>query len=125
MPKNAAIPFFKGGKDVTGTVTAAVTGKRFVSVVPGGRGNAPSIAPLTAAGSRAFGVAGHDMATDGHVHVLREGIVPVTAGADLTAGTDVEASADGTAVPHADGIRVGTCTANAALGADAAIALSL
>lgn len=125
MPKNAAIPFFKAGKDVTGEVASApVTGMRFVAVVPGGRPGAPKIDPAAAA-ARPFGVAGHDMAVGGHVHVLREGIVPVIAGADLTAGTEVEVGENATAVPHTTGTSVGQCTANAATGEPAAIALSL
>lgn len=125
MPKNVAIPFFKAGKDVTGEVaTAPVTGMRFVAVVPGGRPLAPKIDPA-AAGELPFGVAGHDMTVGGHVHVLREGIVPVVATGDLTAGTRVEVGENGTAAALDAGAPVGVCTANAASGTPAAIALSL
>lgn len=124
MPANVAVPYFKPGKDVTGTAKVAVKGKRFVAVVPGGRPLAPMIGAAVKA-AMPFGVAGHDIAKDGFVHVLREGIVPVVASADLTAGTRVEVGADGSVVPFSTGIPVGTCVANAASGADAAIALSL
>lgn len=124
MPKNVALPYFKAGQDVTGSATVALTGKRFVAIAAGGRPGAPAIGAAVA-GAKPFGVLGHDVAKDGHVHVLRGGIVPVTAGADLTAGTEVEVGADGKAVAKTSGIAVGTVIANAATGADAAIALSL
>lgn len=124
MPANAAIPYFKAGQDVTGTATAALTGKRFVAIAAGGRPGAPAIAAATAA-KKPFGVLGHDIAEGGHVHVLRGGIVPVTAGGDLVAGAEVEVGADGKAVTKTSGVAVGTVIANAATGADAAIALSL
>lgn len=126
MPKNVALPYFKHGKDVTGEVTGAdVVGKKFVKYVAGGRPGQPKISTAAAGEFASAGVAGHDQIVGGFVHTLLGGIVPVTAGADITAGTRVEVGANGTAVPLAAGVAVGVAIANAATGADAAIRLTV
>lgn len=124
MPKNTAIPYFTAGP-VTGIPTVAVVGKHFVSYVPGGKGNAPKVAPA-AAGAVVAGVAGHDAAIAEPVTFETDGVIPVVAGEALTAGDKVAAGAAGVAVKAADeAVIVGTCTAEAAIGKDAAIRLSV
>lgn len=126
MPKNVCIPHFKHGKDVTGEITGApVVGKTFVKYVPGGRPGQPKISTAAAGEFASAGVAGHDQVVGDFVHTLLGGIVPVTAGADITAGTRVEVGANGKAVPHATGEVVGVAVANATNGADAAIRLTV
>ena len=50
-------------------------------------------------------------------------IVPVTAGATLTAGQEVQTDATGQAIPFAAGVKAGYVLNGAASGADAEIAL--
>ncbi len=125
MAVNECVPHFRAGQDVTGKVTgAAVLGKRLVQWVAGGVGNQPFISGATAAADVA-GVAGHDAAVDAYVHVISTGVVPIRAGAAITAGQRVEAGANGTVVPLATGIPVGRAVASAANNTDAAIQLNL
>ena len=135
---NECIPFYEDGDELTGYCTAAVTGKRFV-MISGDRLSGPGlvlsstdtsggnyrIAPATAAG-RIAGVAARDAAIGDTVLFLRgpgAGILPVTAGAAITAFEEVEVGAGGTAVPLASGVAVGVAMSGAANGADAEIAL--
>lgn len=125
MPANTAIPFFRIGQDITGlVVTAAVTGKRFVIWAVGGRPGQPAITVSTV-GVRPAGVAGHDQAVGGYVHVLHGGVVPIVAAADILANAQVQVAADGKVVTLSTGVAVGTCIANVTAGDDAAIHLSL
>lgn len=123
MPANVAIPYFKPGNDVTVHATTALTGKTFVQAAPGGRGTLPNAEPA-AAGGRVLGVVGHDIAEDGHVHVNVGGIVPVTAGGDISANDPIAVGEGGTAVPaEAEALIVGYAVASAASGADAPVLL--
>lgn len=124
MPKNTAIPYFQAGP-VTGIPTVAVVGKRFVGYVPGGKGNAPKVAPATAKLAVA-GVAGHDAAIGEAVAIETDGVIPVVAGEALAQGDKIAAGADGVAMKAVAGdITVGTCTAETAIAKDAPIRLSV
>lgn len=126
MPQNVTVPFFKPGQDVTGYVAddAGVNGRHFVAPVAGGRGGQPHIGPA-GAGVSPLGVAGHDQLQGQYVHVNVGGIVPVIAGADVTAGQSVEVGAGGTAVPLASGVRVGLAVGNAPAGTAVPVKLSI
>lgn len=129
MPANQAVPYFRPGQDITGVVTGSdVLGKRLVSWAAGGSAIQPNIA-TAAAGARVAGVTGHDQVVGGIVNVSSAGVYPVAAGGDITAGSPVEAGADGKVVTHttgtSTGVVVGTAVADAADGTDAAIHLSL
>lgn len=107
---NECIPLHEVGP-VTAQATAAVTGKRFVSV--SGAAN-PSTGALTGvthtgAGLRALGVAARDAASGARLPVeLRPGtIVPVTCSAAVAAGAEVEAAAGGKAVTKTSGVALG------------------
>lgn len=132
---NDCIPYKLPGEDFTGQVTAAVTGKRFLKI-SGNRTSGPGLSSTAegsnykvataAAGDHAIGVSKYDQATvGGKVGVIREGIVPVTAGATITAGQAVQSDATGQAIPLAAGVKLGVAMADAASGADAEIALML
>lgn len=131
-PANECIPYYKPGADITAVPTAAVTGKRFV-VISANRAAGPALNASTGggniqvapagAGARAIGVAARDQVVGKHVRVIREGVVPVTAGAVITAGQEVESNAAGQAVPLATGKSLGVALSGAASGADAQIAL--
>jgi hypothetical protein len=107
---NDCIPLFRPGADLTAEASAAVTGKRCVRVSA-----APTSGPLLAAtadGSNIkvahcdgtsqipFGISKYDAAINGKVGVIREGVVPITSGAAVTAGQQVMADANGKVVPY-------------------------
>lgn len=96
-----SIHYFKPGQDVTAVPSSDVTGARFVTIGEGGTYNRPVVAH-SAAGDRPFGVVARDADKDEPVLVHTGGIVPVTAGAALSAGGYVAAGADGKAVAATD-----------------------
>jgi len=121
---NECTPLFKPGRDVTVLTTTAVTGKTFVSVTADPDTRTGLIkAGTAAAGSRPFGVAARTAPNGGQLLVYREAILPVTAGAAITAGQEVEVGANGRAIPLNTGKSVGTAVKGATTGADALIAL--
>lgn len=107
---NECIPLQEFGP-ITVTTSAAVTGKRFVSlssaVVPT-TGVLASVAHATAA-AYAVGVAVRDAASGARVAVEhRPGtIVPVTCSAAVTFGSEVEVATGGKAVTKSAGIAIG------------------
>lgn len=125
---NDLIPFKEEGERVTCTPSAAVTGKRFVSI--SGDKNADgtyTIAP-TGAGGKVFGVACWDAGIGAKVTVITvpSGMhVPVTASGAITAGTSVKSGAAGVAVAATAADKAyGICLSGAADGADAIIQLA-
>jgi predicted RecA/RadA family phage recombinase len=82
------------------------------------------VAPAAAAG-HVFGVAEYNAANGALVTVARGPgfVLPVTTGAAIAAGDEVEVGAGSLAVPLAAGIAVGRCLTGAAAGADAEITL--
>jgi hypothetical protein len=122
MATNVSVPLFETADRVTGIATAAVTGKRFLKISGNGTLPNPSVAPATAA-VRAFGVAAFDAAVGESVSVLKKGVVPVTAGAAITADVEVEVGAAGVVIPKAAGVAVGKAVFDAANGAPAYIDL--
>jgi predicted RecA/RadA family phage recombinase len=124
MTVNGCIPLYLYGQDVTAIATATVTGKRFVGITTSGSVPNPRVGPALA-GSRAFGVASKDAPAGRPVAVIRVGIVPVTAGADLAAGQAVQVDEDAAAAPATTGVIVGRAVFDAAEGADCFIDLTL
>jgi hypothetical protein len=122
MATNPAMPLYEYGKNVSCRATANVTGKRFVAISGNGVLPNPSAAHATAAG-RVFGVSGYDVPSGDRFPVVRKGVVPVTAGAALTAGQEVEVGAAGVAVVKAAGVAVGVVLFDAANAADAYVDL--
>jgi predicted RecA/RadA family phage recombinase len=140
VPVNECIPWYEDSDRLPCEAFTAVTGKRFV-IPAAARLSGPMI-PATAqvgasdptdggdirvghaaAAGAALGVSSWDAAVGEKVTVICEGVVPVTAGAALTAGQRVEVGANGTAVPLAAGIAVGIAVDSTANGADAQIKL--
>lgn len=147
---NDLIPYKRFGDDITGYATAAITGKRCVQIAaakpvgekaegnpgllasgtPTGGGGTYRVAHPSGAGANGgaakmiFGVAKYDQPTIGKlVGIIREGIVPITTSAAITAGQLVQVAADGTIVPVSTGVAIGTACDDAASGADAEVAL--
>lgn len=137
---NEVLPFYETADRITAQASAAVTGKRFVTI-SGNRTSGPSVpagaqvgasdpteggnyqvAP-PAAGGAVLGVATWDAAIGEKVGVIRRGIVPVTAGGAIAAGVLVEVLVDGRVVANTTGRAVGMCMTAATSGADAEILL--
>lgn len=120
---NECIPFYEPGKRITFEATAAVTGKRFLGV-SGARASGENVqAAHAGAGDPSIGVASFDVALGDLGTAISGGVVPVTAGATVTAGEEVEADANGKAIPLASGKALGLALDDAALNADAQIKL--
>ncbi len=124
MP-NLNIDVYSPGTDVTARATTPVAASTFVAVTgPMGSDRLITIGPAAPAG-RVAGVAKYDAATGELVGLARGAarIVRVRAGAPLTAGTEVEVGAAGSAVPLAAGRAVGYTVDTAATGALTPISL--
>jgi hypothetical protein len=140
VPVNDCIPWYEDSDRLPAEAFTAVTGKRFV-IPAAARLSGPMI-PATAqvgtsdptdggnirvghaaAAGAALGVSSWDAAVGEKLTVICEGVVPVQAGAALTAGQRVEVGANGTAVPLAAGVPVGIAVDSTANGADAQIKL--
>lgn len=133
---NECIPLYEPGAAISAKAEAAVTGKRFVDISDPKEGPVLGaglsstvegqniVCSHAAAGARALGVASYDAGVGERFYVIRGGhVVPVTAGANITAGQQVEVGTSGQAIPLASGIAVGKALDDAASGADALIAL--
>lgn len=114
---NAIVALFDEASDLSAAVTAAVSAGRFVKISGGMQGGGPLLdvstatSPLTGgnlmqvaqcvAGDRALGVSKWDAPTVGDVVGIHAGyqIVPMVAGAAITAGQKVMSDANGQPVP--------------------------
>lgn len=117
------VPRFTPATDVTVNATAAVTGGRLAGISATAAADRKIQAAHAAAAGPAFGVFATDQAAGGDVLVYRAGVVPVEAGAAITAGQRVEAAAGGTVIPLATGVAVGLATTTVAAGALCDVAL--
>lgn len=132
MPANEAIHFYEPGKSITCKAGAAVTGKRAVAIT-GNRTSGPGLSATAeggvytvgavSAGGRIFGVAAHDAAINELVTVLRGGIVPIRAGAAISAFAEVEVDANGQVITKSSGVAIGFVATGASNGADAEVVL--
>lgn len=132
---NECVPFKETGLSVTAKAAGAIVGKTFVKISGNRTGggaaglgtdlaNVYQVVQCTAA-AKAFGVAQRDAASGSLVGVYTSPglIVPVTAGATINAGQEVEVDANGKAVPFSAGIKVGLALTGASAAADAEIKL--
>lgn len=129
MPNNECIPYFEPAHRVTARCTAAVRGKRFVAVsgdITGGPGGTENVRVAEAgAGVKAFGVACYDGVLNEEIPTLNDGaIAPVTSGAAITAGQEVESDATGRAIPLAAGRPCGLAVSSVG-AADLDVAIKL
>ncbi len=139
MPANTCIPLFKPGQDITGHCSAAVVGKTFLDIaatiqsgptitsvnLPATYDGGNIVVKTCAAKKRTVGIAAYDRAEGEKVPILRGSglIAPVTAGAAITAGEEVESNATGKAIPLAAGVAVGKAYTTAAEGEDVFVSL--
>lgn len=124
-PSNVATYGFSPGRDLTCVAGAAITGKRFVKIGPGGFGNQPRVIPANA-GDHVFGVAFSDAAQGDTVLVVRTGSVTVTASAaTITAGAPISAGAGGVAVAASASLVIGEACNDTAANGECFVALSV
>ena len=132
MPANICVPLFKGGeKNVTVRTTAAVVGKTFGSIsanIQSGPELTVATLPATydggnfqaatcGTGLKPDGVFAYDVVSGDVVPLIRQqggAIVPVTSGAAITAGAEVEVGAAGKVITLATGKVAGKATTTAA-----------
>jgi hypothetical protein len=137
MPNNEAVAFFDPGDDLSCHVESAVTGRRFVAVSDPKQVGSVALANDTlggnivvspaGAGALALGVASYDASAGQKVPVMRgHKVVPVEAGAAITAGDAVASDATGRAVLAGAGVqRLGIClNSPTAAGQVAVVALN-
>lgn len=129
------VPYYMNADTLTGVGTEAITGKRFVAVDgtvdPGWQPEGlkatatPNVVPVAhTAAVKQFGVAQKTVPSGSLVTCLRTGVVPVTAGAAIVPGVQVEADATGRAITLAAGVPAGLAMSRAgAAGETVAIAL--
>ncbi|HOW00562.1 MAG TPA: DUF2190 family protein [Rhodoglobus sp.] len=114
---NECIPLYRPGSDITAVAGGAITGKTFVKVsaglnpgnpVTGTSSTLVTVVTNTAAG-KAFGVATYDAASGARLPIIcgPGNVVPVTSGAAVTAGAEVESDASGRAITLAAGKPLG------------------
>jgi molybdopterin-binding protein len=110
---NESIPLFRPGQDISATASAAVVGKRFVSLTGGLLPlTSPKTLPTAAHATAAQGIAGVSSydAPSGSRFAIQRGtglVVTVTAGGNFAALSEVEVGANGKAVVKASGVAVG------------------
>jgi hypothetical protein len=137
MPSNECIPFYDDGDEVTVHAANALTGKRFAAITgrqagyragTGANANLDTsgvggnyTADVPGAGVKAFGVVQYDVAAGEKVTLMKRKILPVTAGATVTVGSEVEVDAQGRVINLASGKAVGLCLLGATVGLDAEI----
>lgn len=154
MPANECIPTKSPAETVTVQATGAAGGKRFCKIsaprvgggLTGGTSQVTTSGPgfgantlstdvvdvyqviqCSVAGEAALGVCGWDLATGNVGKVYKSGqglILPIVAGATITAGQEVMTDATGRAIPWTTTNKaLGYAVDSAASGADAEIAL--
>lgn len=138
MPTNVCYELFTEiDEDITAHATGAVVGKTFAAIsgpLPNPLDITSTALPTTydpgniqvatcGAGLKAVGVFAYDQVSGGTVPLKRGKVVPVTAGANITAGQEVQSDAAGKAIPLASGKALGIAWDSALSGADALISL--
>lgn len=135
---NAILPLFQDADEITCRATGAIVGSRFV-VPSGGFESGPALSAASpasdggnikvaqaGAGAKALGVAAYDAAADGDKITVYTGrfVVPMTAGANITAGVEVESDAAGKPITLASGRSNGIAVSTATTGNTVYIRLS-
>lgn len=125
--QNECVPLYESGDRVTIIADGAISGRRGVKVnasktltFPGA--NLHVIQAV--AGDRPDGIAAWDLATGETGGMIREGVVPVDAGASVTAGQQVQLDATGRVITLAAGFAIGKAWTDATVGNPCYVALN-
>jgi hypothetical protein len=137
MPANECIPFYDDGDEIPVEASSGITGKTFCAITGRHSGYQAGtginagldtdasggnyMAATAGAGVAAAGVASYDAATGEKITLLRRKILPVTAGATVTVGSQVECDASGRAINLNTGKALGVVLKAATVGLDAEI----
>lgn len=134
MATNEAIPFYRPGEDITVKAEGAITGGRFVNI-SGDRTSGPGlsdtaegsnyVASTASAAGQAVGVSNYDIADQALGTISSEGVLPIIADGNLSAGDKVEVGADGKATVFGSGEVVGIAMTGALNDETAEIMLRL
>lgn len=131
MATNTAVPFWDEGNTITCHASAAVTGRKFVSISGARVEGNPRVAHVAQGvnGKTPLGVAGYDAPSGGKVSVYSApGIVmPVIAAVAITANDLIYSTADGSATnvsPGAGAIPAGKALDDAVIGAECPVKLA-
>lgn len=101
MALNPAVPFWDEANSVTCHASAAITGKRFVGISGNRTGDNPTVS-MAAAAAAPVGVSAYDAGAGTKLTVYTgHEVMPVEAGAAITAGTLLIADGTGRAIPKA------------------------
>jgi hypothetical protein len=126
---NECIPLYEPGKRITIVADGTVSGRRCVKVnaskTPGVFPGANLHVIQAVAGDRPDGVALWDLASTETGVMIRDGVVPIDAGASVTAGQEVQVDATGRVITLAAGKSIGKAWNDATVGNPCYVALSL
>jgi len=122
MP-NESKPLFRPAAAITARASTPVTGSSLVA--PSGTYDGTFPVTRCGAGASPLGVASADIPSGQLGTLLREGVIPITAGATITAGQSLQSDAQGRVVPRTTGRTVGLAVANGTNGLPTYVALSI
>jgi hypothetical protein len=126
--QNECIPLYEPGKRITIIADGGINGRRAVKV-NASKGQTFPGANLhviqAVAGDRPDGIALWDLLTNEVGGMIRDGVVPVDAGATVTAGQEVQVDATGRVITLAAGKSIGKAWTDATVGNPCYVALSL
>lgn len=142
MPNNELIPFYERADRLTGQASAAVTGKRLLAI-SGNRVSGPAIPGSPSVGASdptdggnyqvahaaaqgaAIGASTWDAAIGEKVDIIRRGVVPITAAANIVANARLEAGANGQVQTLTTGVCIGIAMTGCLSGADCEVLLQV
>lgn len=125
---NECIPLYEPGKRITIVADGAISGRRCVKVnASKGQGfpGANLHVIQAVAGDRPDGVAIWDLVLNEVGAMIRDGVLPIDAGATVTAGQEVQVDATGRVITLAAGKSIGKAWTDATVGNPCYVALSL
>lgn len=119
--------YWSPGTTITVLAGGAITGKRFVkiSATPAGTSLSPTVVQTSMAAIKGLGVAIADAASGAKFTIYNAPgqIIPVSGGASITAGAELELDSAGRVVTYSAGIKVGQALSDGVLDGDVMVKL--